>query len=147
MTAPDRAAVEAAARIRAWRQQLDGNQRAWFRRNGHPMPDPLNDPDEEVPCTLGCGTDLVAENGTKLPLLLADLDAVVDAVAEQERDEAPQLRAQRDNARAVALMLCEALREGPVGLDEAIGEHIWGKLPDWVTGDSNGRDMWGGGDA
>jgi hypothetical protein len=91
VTAPDRTAVEAAARIRAWRQQLDGNQRAWFRRNGHPMPDPLNDPDEEVPCRLGCGTDLVADDGTKLPLLLADLDAVVDEVAGQERDEAPQL--------------------------------------------------------
>lgn len=85
MTAPNRAAAEAAAHISAWRRQLDGNQRAWFRRNGHPMPDPLNDPDEEVPCTLGCGTDLVAEDGTKLPLLLADLDAVVDAIAGQLR--------------------------------------------------------------
>lgn len=80
-------------RLRAWRRQLNTDHRAWYERNGHPVPEPLHPADEEVPCRLGCGTDLTGPGGEHLPLLLADLDAVLDelewARAEDARTEKP----------------------------------------------------------
>lgn len=76
----DQPARDAAERIRAWRQQLDTDTRAELTRAGRPIPEPLYPPDEEVPCRYGCGTDLRTDNGTELPLLLADIDAVLDGL-------------------------------------------------------------------
>ncbi len=75
-------------RLRAWRQQLNADHRAWYERNGHPVPEPLHPADEEVPCRLGCGTVLTGPNGEYLPLLLADIDAALD--------ELGKLRAERE---------------------------------------------------
>lgn len=67
-------------RLRAWRHQLNADHRAWYERNDHPVPEPLHPADEEVPCRLGCGTDLSGPNGEHLPLLLADIDAALNEV-------------------------------------------------------------------
>lgn len=70
-------ADDAAARIRSWRNQLDADLRAWFVTYGHPIPEPLYGPNEEVPGHYGYGTDLIGPNGKEMPLLLADIDAVL----------------------------------------------------------------------
>lgn len=91
-------------RLHAWRRQLNADHRAWYERNGHPVPEPLHPADEEVPCRLGCGTDLSGPNGEHLPLLLADLDAALD---ELERSRA----AQDGDVQAVA-EACEGVVDG-----------------------------------
>lgn len=77
---------DAVERLRAWRQQLDADMRAWYERNGHPAPEPLFRADEEVPCRLGCGTDLSGPGGERLSLLLADLDALLELVGEPRQE-------------------------------------------------------------
>lgn len=57
-----------------------------------------------------------------------------------------RFQAERDDARAVALMLKDLLGSATGGLDEVISEEVWDQLPDWFTGDDNGRGLWGGGD-
>lgn len=69
----------AAGRVRAWRQQLNADMRAWYERNIRPIPDPLFPADEDVPCRFGCGTDLRGPGGEELPLLLADIDEILAA--------------------------------------------------------------------
>lgn len=45
------------------------------------------------------------------------------------------------DARAVAGLALDVLRELPCDLDELFGE-TWEVLPDWFTGENRGSDMW-----
>lgn len=91
MTDTGHAAHDAAARIQAWRNQLDADRRAWFVTYDRPIPEPLYGPDEEVPGHYGYGTGLIGPNGEELPLLLADLDAVLADLKQHAQDqEAPR---------------------------------------------------------
>lgn len=84
MTTWDCAAAEAAIeRVRAWRRQLDVDQRAWFERHGHEIPDPLFPTDEDV---------LINEDAEQ-PLVLADFDAVLAKLEQLEQGRDNDVRA------------------------------------------------------
>lgn len=53
---------------------------------------------------------------------------------------------ERDDARDVALLMKRAISQMPFDLYEWLGVERE-EMPDWFTGDDNGRDIWGGGDA
>ena len=48
------------------------------------------------------------------------------------------------DARAVALLCRNVLKDMPIGLGEVLGVD-YEDLPDWFTGDQQGRLLWGGG--
>lgn len=55
------------------------------------------------------------------------------------------LRRERDDARDIALLMKRAISQLPFDLYEWLGVERE-EMPDWLTGDDNGRDIWGGGD-
>lgn len=72
-----------------------------------------------------------------------DHDNAIDYFREQELNG---LRAQRDDARALAILCRQAIDQMPIMLSEFIGVD-YEELPGWFVGYDNGREMWGGGDA
>ncbi|ACU71816.1 hypothetical protein Caci_2907 [Catenulispora acidiphila DSM 44928] len=103
----------------------------WCTRGHFP---PTEADDADCTCVQWCGSpDCTAE--TPDP----DTAALIGAFE--------AVSAERDDARAVALMLKKILASMPTFLDEIVGEEVWDELPDWFTDEDNGRSFWGGGDA
>lgn len=50
------------------------------------------------------------------------------------------------DAREIALFCLGIFRQFPTGVDEMLGDGAWAQLPDWFTGEDNGRQLWNGGD-
>ena len=71
---------------------------------------------------------------------LAAIEKLRTVLAENAR-----FLAERDDARAVAVLCRQAIDQMPLGMDEFLGTE-YDELPDWFTGWNNGRDIWGGGD-
>lgn len=103
----------------------------WCTRNHFP---PTEADDADCTCVQWCGGSNCTQEAPA-----PDTAALIGAYEAAE--------AERDDARAVALMLKKILNSMPVFLDEIIGEDVWDELPDWFTDEDNGRSFWGGGDA
>lgn len=104
----------------------------WCTREHFPPTQGVDDAD--CTCTQWCGGGDCTQEAPDPDT--AGLIGVYEAVSDE-----------RDDARAVALMMKDLLSSVTGGLDEVISEELWDELPDWFTGDDNGRDIWGGGDA
>jgi hypothetical protein len=50
---------------------------------------------------------------------------------------------ERDDARQIALYCLQLINEMPIGADEFLGVDQWAQMPDWFTGENNGREVWG----
>ena len=102
----------------------------WCTRNHFP---PTEADDADCTCVQWCGgSDCTSEAPDPDT---AELIGVFEAVREE-----------RDDARAVALMMKRAINQMPLTVYAFLGVD-YEEMPDWFTGDDNGRDMWGGGDA
>lgn len=80
-------------------------------------------------CTQWCGSDCTQEAPDPAALI-----GVYEAVSDE-----------RDDARDIALLMKRAISQLPFDLYEWLGVERE-EMPDWLTGDDNGRDIWGGGD-